>query len=60
MAKTTKKKALGRGLSALLNESDNDIKPNEDKSADKAVGSIIELGLEAIIVNPFQPRTSFS
>jgi len=31
MAKTTKKKALGRGLSALLNESDNDIKPNEDK-----------------------------
>ena len=60
MAKTTKKKALGRGLSALLNDPDNDIKSAEDKNADKVVGNIVELSLEAIEVNPFQPRTSFS
>lgn len=60
MAKTTKKKALGRGLSALLNDPQNDIKSAEDKNADKVVGSIVELSLEAIEVNPFQPRTSFS
>ncbi|EMY80329.1 chromosome partitioning protein ParB-like protein [Psychroflexus gondwanensis ACAM 44] len=60
MAKTTKKKALGRGLSALLNDPDNDIKSAADKNADKVVGSIVELSLEAIEVNPFQPRTSFS
>lgn len=60
MAKTTKKKALGRGLSALLNDPENDIKSAEDKNADKVVGHIVELNLEAIEVNPFQPRTSFS
>lgn len=60
MAKTTKKKALGRGLSALLNDPENDIKSAEDKNADKVVGNIVELGLDAIEVNPFQPRTSFS
>ncbi|NEV93506.1 ParB/RepB/Spo0J family partition protein [Psychroflexus sp. YR1-1] len=60
MAKTTKKKALGRGLSALLNDPDNDIKSAGDKNADKVVGNIVELSLEAIEVNPFQPRTSFS
>lgn len=60
MAKTTKKKALGRGLSALLNDPENDIKSAEDKNADKVVGNIVELSLEAIEVNPFQPRTSFS
>lgn len=60
MAKTTKKKALGRGLSALLNDPENDIKSAEDKNADKVVGNIVELSLDAIEVNPFQPRTSFS
>lgn len=60
MAKATKKQALGRGLSALLNDPDNDIKSAEDKNADKLVGNIIELGLESIDVNPFQPRTSFN
>ncbi|MFD0931201.1 ParB/RepB/Spo0J family partition protein [Psychroflexus salinarum] len=60
MAKTTKKKALGRGLSALLNDPENDIKSAEDKNADKVVGNIVELSLEAIEVNPFQPRTSFN
>jgi ParB family chromosome partitioning protein len=60
MAKATKKQALGRGLSALLKDPQNDIKSAEDKNADKLVGHIVELDLDAIEVNPFQPRTSFN
>lgn len=60
MAKATKKQALGRGLSALLKDPENDIKSVEDKNADKVVGNIIELDLKSIEVNPFQPRTSFN
>lgn len=60
MAKATKKQALGRGLSALLKDPANDIKSAEDKNADKVVGSIVELDLKEIDVNPFQPRTSFN
>ena len=60
MAKAKKKQALGRGLSALLNDPDKDIKSVEDKDADKVVGSIVELNLEHIEVNPFQPSSSFN
>ncbi|MDT0554456.1 ParB/RepB/Spo0J family partition protein [Patiriisocius hiemis] len=60
MAKATKKQALGRGLSALLKDPENDIKSAEDKNADKVVGNIVELELKTIEVNPFQPRTSFN
>lgn len=60
MAKATKKQALGRGLSALLKDPQNDIQSAEDKNAEKLVGHIVELELEAIEVNPFQPRTSFN
>tara|TARA_R110002110_G_scaffold20927_8_gene83865 strand:- start:2332 stop:3231 length:900 start_codon:yes stop_codon:yes gene_type:complete len=60
MAKATKKQALGRGLSALLSDPSNDIKSVDDKDADKVVGSIVELDLKSIDVNPFQPRTSFN
>ncbi|PQJ69583.1 MULTISPECIES: ParB/RepB/Spo0J family partition protein [Polaribacter] len=58
MAKATKKQALGRGLSALLQESSNVISAT-DKNADKVVGSIIEIELDLIEVNPYQPRTYF-
>jgi len=60
MAKAIKKQALGRGLSALLKDPSNDIQSVQDKNADKVIGSIIELDLESIEVNPFQPRTNFS
>ena len=60
MAKATKKQALGRGLSALLQDPDNDIRSVKDKNADKVIGSIIELDIDFIEVNPFQPRTNFS
>src|SRR5699024_3469553 len=32
----------------------------KDKGAEKVVGNVVELSLEAITVNPHQPRTSFS
>jgi ParB family chromosome partitioning protein len=49
MAKATKKQALGRGLSALL----------KDVNTDKLVGSIVEIELTSIEVNPYQPRFHF-
>ncbi|WP_299625087.1 ParB/RepB/Spo0J family partition protein [uncultured Tenacibaculum sp.] len=58
MAKATKKQALGRGLSALLKET-AEVNSAADENADKVVGSIIEIDLELIEVNPFQPRTYF-
>jgi ParB family chromosome partitioning protein len=60
MAKATKKQALGRGLSALLKDPSNDISSIQDKNADKVIGSIVELELDTIEFNPFQPRTSFN
>lgn len=60
MTKAIKKQALGRGLSALLKDPENDIKSVEDKNADKVVGNIIELDIDAIEINPFQPRTNFN
>jgi len=60
MAKAVKKQALGRGLSALLNTSVEDIQSVHDKNADKVVGSIVEIELIHIEVNPFQPRTQFN
>ncbi len=60
MARATKKQALGRGLSALLQDPSNDIKSIQDKNADKVVGNIIELDIDSIEINPFQPRTNFN
>ncbi len=60
MAKALKKQALGRGLSALLKDPSNDIQTAQDTNADKVIGNIVELDLDFIEVNPFQPRTNFS
>ena len=60
MAKATKKQALGRGLSALLNDPENDIKSVSDKNADKVIGNVVELDIKSIEVNPFQPRSNFN
>ena len=58
-----KKKALGRGLSALLNDSDNvhTHKNNNPVNTPEvsAFGSVNEIKLSEIEVNPFQPRTDF-
>ncbi len=60
MAKAIKKQALGRGLSALLKDTNDDIMTVKDKNAEKVVGNILEIDLNAISVNPFQPRTYFN
>jgi len=60
MAKAMKKQALGRGLSALLKDPEQDINSATDTNADKVVGNIIDLDIDAIEVNPFQPRTTFN
>jgi len=59
MAKATKKQALGRGLSALLKENDMTVRTANHEKATEIIGSIIELDLDQIEVNPFQPRTFF-
>lgn len=60
--KPMKRNALGRGLGALLNDSESSggdavKKPLRERSA--AVGSISEVQLDQIEVNPYQPRTDF-
>ena len=60
MAKSKRKKVLGRGLSALLNDTDNDIESVADKNTENIIGNIIDLPLENITNNPFQPRTHFN
>jgi len=60
MAQAIKKQALGRGLSALLKDPDNDIKSASDRNADKVVGNIVELEIDVIEINPFQPRSNFN
>jgi ParB family chromosome partitioning protein len=61
-----KRNALGRGLSALLNDSES---VNQSQNQNKAnvstgpevnsLGSVNEIKLSEIEVNPFQPRTDF-
>ncbi len=60
MAKKKKKQALGRGLSALLDDPEREIRSASDVNGDQIVGSIIELEVDKIEVNPFQPRTHFN
>ena len=62
-----KRNALGRGLSALLNDSEsvnqsqNNNKANNVSSGPEVnnLGSVNEIKLSEIEVNPFQPRTDF-
>jgi ParB family chromosome partitioning protein len=59
---TEKRNALGRGLSALLNDSENVYtnKNNLSQGAEVAsLGSVNDIKLSEIEVNPFQPRTDF-
>lgn len=53
-------KRLGRGLSAILSNKDEEIRSATDKNADLIVGNIVELPLNEIEANPQQPRTEFS
>ncbi len=54
----SKKRALGRGLEAILSSSETDI-TSSDISGNYVVGAVAELALDFIETNPFQPRTEF-
>lgn len=58
MASSSKKRsALGKGLSALLENADTDI--TSSSSTNGIVGSISSLPIKNIEANPFNPRTNF-
>lgn len=59
--KQPKRNALGRGLSALLSDSDTTEQSAADLvgSAPATKGSVNEISISAIETNPFQPRTHF-
>jgi ParB family chromosome partitioning protein len=54
-----KKKALGRGLSAILESPETDI-TSRDISGDYVVGAVAHIPIDNIESNPFQPRTHFN
>lgn len=55
-----KKKALGKGLSALLKNPKTDITSNQNiENINQTVGSVTELSIDKIKENPFQPRNEF-
>jgi ParB family chromosome partitioning protein len=56
---TNKKPALGRGLSALLENAKTDITTKQTGEATPVVGSIAIIKIKDIETNPFQPRTNF-
>ena len=55
----SKKNALGKGLSALLENSKTDITSTSDNTKDEVVGSISRISINHITPNPFQPRLDF-
>lgn len=56
----TKKPALGRGLSALLENDQTDVSTsNNPGEISTALGSIAEIPVSSISANPFQPRSNF-
>lgn len=57
---SNKKPALGRGLSALLENDDIDISSESlAENPSEIFGSIAQINLSQIEANPFQPRTNF-
>lgn len=58
---TTKKRSsvIGRGLSSLLENPETDITSKSDLSGKYVVGSVSNVRISQIEVNPFQPRESF-
>ncbi|WP_214072690.1 ParB/RepB/Spo0J family partition protein [Mucilaginibacter sp. dw_454] len=62
-----KRNALGKGLSALLNDSENVLPYKKTSSSNNgnnigdvnSLGSVNEIKISEIEVNPFQPRTEF-
>lgn len=56
---TQKRSALGRGLGALLQNSETDITSKSEGERIATAGSISLIDISKIEANPFQPRTNF-
>ncbi len=56
---STKRNALGKGLSALLENANTDITSSKFENEGKVVGAVSTIEISSIEVNPFQPRTHF-
>lgn len=56
---STKRSALGKGLGALLENSNTDITSKKLEGETKVVGSVANIEISSIETNPFQPRTNF-
>ena len=57
MAKATKKQALGRGLSSILNKDPNS---TESLNFKKKKSTIDNINISLISANPYQPRSNFN
>lgn len=61
----SKKQALGKGIRALLNTIDEEMKApvqsatSSSQNAGAAIGSIVRIPVDLIVVNPKQPRRDF-
>ena len=55
----SRKNALGKGLSALLENTKTDITSSNDHQKSDVVGSITRIKISSISPNPFQPRLDF-
>ena len=53
-----KRKAMGKGLDAILGSPETDI-TSKDISGNYVAGAIAEIDINLIETNPFQPRTEF-
>lgn len=56
---SVKKNALGRGLSALLENANTDITSNTTEGSVKVSGAVANIEIVNIETNPFQPRSHF-
>src|ERR1035438_6462198 len=57
---SNKRNALGKGLSASLENPETDITSNNDLGGSTAIaGAVANIAIEKIEANPFQPRTNF-
>ena len=54
-----RKSGLGKGLGALLENSDTDITSSSPSLRAPSAGSVSKISIEDIEANPFQPRTEF-
>jgi ParB family transcriptional regulator, chromosome partitioning protein len=57
--KNKRRNALGRGLSALLSDSESTVLENPISGEEEAASGVSEIAIDRIETNPYQPRTHF-